>query len=302
MGFTQAISSCFQKYVDFSGRALRSEYWYWSLFTFLGYVIAFIIGAATTGYFLYPIFVLGTFLPSLAVSVRRLHDIDRSGWWLLIGIVPIIGEIVLFIWFVKEGTAGENSFDLARSSRSERGSTREEQRRLQRAQRRAQRLKRIWAIGGAAALVLGAIIAVVILTRGPTAGERVRLQGRQHIAVGASHTPYSSVPATSGPHYTSTAPRRVYSEPLADERLVHNLEHGGIGIHYSCPEGCEDLVKRLVSVGDRFDNIILSPYFNMDTRIALTVWGFLDKFEDFDEARIVDFIEDHIDKGPERVS
>ena len=156
------------------------------------------------------------------------------------------------------------------------------------------------AIGGAAVLVLGAVIAVVILTRGPTAGERVSLQGRQHISVGASHTPYSSVPATSGPHYTSTAPRRVYSDPLIDERLVHNLAHGGIGIHYSCPEGCEDLVKQLVSVGDRFDNIILAPYPNMDTRIALTAWGFLDKFEDFDEGRILDFIKGHIDKGPER--
>ena len=190
---------------------------------------------------------------------------------------------------------------MARSSRGESASTREEQRRLQRAQRRAQRRRRIWAIGGAAALVLGAIIVVFFLTRGPTAGERVPLQGREHIAQGVSHTPYSSVPPTSGPHYFNPAPWRVYTEPLEDEVLVYNLEHGGIGIHYNCPEGCEDLVRRLVSVGDRFEHIIQSPYPNMDTRIALTAWGFLDKFEDFDGARIVDFIEDHIDKGPERI-
>ena len=111
MGFIEAISSCFQKYADFSGRSRRSEFWYWTLFTTFGYVAALIVDALTTGFLLYLLFVLATFLPSLAVSVRRLHDIDRTGWWLLIALIPIIGAIVLLVWYVAEGTAGENRFD-----------------------------------------------------------------------------------------------------------------------------------------------------------------------------------------------
>ena len=105
-----AILSVFPRYGDFRSRSPREEYWYWVFFVFLGSLIASILDAFTTGFLLYLIFVLGTFLPSLAVSVRRLHDVDRSGWWILLSLVPIIGPIILLIWYVRKGTAGENRF------------------------------------------------------------------------------------------------------------------------------------------------------------------------------------------------
>ena len=110
MTFGQAISSGFSNYVDFSGRAYRSEYWYWVLFVILAEIVTsivdYVIGyQLTTG-----LFGLAVFLPGLAVGVRRLHDVDRSGWWLLLGLIPLIGAIVLIIWFCTRGTPGPNRF------------------------------------------------------------------------------------------------------------------------------------------------------------------------------------------------
>ena len=110
MNFVGAISSGFRKYIDFSGRSMRSEYWYWLLFVILGSFVAAIVDAFTTGFLLGAVFGLGTFLPGLAVAIRRLHDTNRSGWWILLGVVPIIGWIILFIWYATEGTSGENRF------------------------------------------------------------------------------------------------------------------------------------------------------------------------------------------------
>jgi uncharacterized membrane protein YhaH (DUF805 family) len=106
MDFVTAIKTCFTKYVGFAGRAPRSEYWYFTLFLV---VVAIALGAAgldQVGNF----FSLVTLLPSLAVGVRRLHDTDRSGWWLLLLLVPLVGMIVLIVWFVKSGTQGANRF------------------------------------------------------------------------------------------------------------------------------------------------------------------------------------------------
>ena len=116
-----------KQYVDFSGRARRTEYWMFTLFSViisiaLGIVDALVFG---TGSFaavlgggvtasvslgvLGTIYSLAVLLPSLAVAVRRLHDTDRSGWWLLIGLVPLVGGIVLLVFLVLEGTRGPNS-------------------------------------------------------------------------------------------------------------------------------------------------------------------------------------------------
>jgi uncharacterized membrane protein YhaH (DUF805 family) len=115
MGLKEAISYCFRNYVGFSGRAARSEYWYWTLFIFVLWIVAWLIdmtafGFNTTG--VNPVTViamLATLLPSLAVSVRRLHDIDRSGWWVLL-ILTGIGYIVLLAWGFMRGTVGANRF------------------------------------------------------------------------------------------------------------------------------------------------------------------------------------------------
>jgi len=116
MGFTEAISAGFRNYVGFRGRAVRSEYWYWVLFVVLLSIVAWLIdmmlfGFNTTGVNpISAIATLATFLPGLAVSVRRLHDIDRSGWWMLLALIPLIGAIVLIVWACMRGTVGTNRF------------------------------------------------------------------------------------------------------------------------------------------------------------------------------------------------
>jgi uncharacterized membrane protein YhaH (DUF805 family) len=115
MNFWQAIKSGFANYVNFSGRSIRSEYWFWVLFASLagavtGILDGVIFSASNPG--LTPIsgiLGLATFLPSLALVVRRLHDLDRTGWWLLIAFT-IIGAFVLIYWFCKKGTPGPNRF------------------------------------------------------------------------------------------------------------------------------------------------------------------------------------------------
>jgi uncharacterized membrane protein YhaH (DUF805 family) len=114
MNFVDAIKSGFHNYVRFSGRAARSEYWYWLLFCILIGIVSVLIDAV-----LFPhsdvgpintIAELIVLLPTLAVSIRRLHDLDRSGWWFLLVLIPIIGGIWLFVWFCMRGTIGPNRF------------------------------------------------------------------------------------------------------------------------------------------------------------------------------------------------
>jgi uncharacterized membrane protein YhaH (DUF805 family) len=113
MTFFEAIASGFSNYVNFSGRAVRSEYWYWFLFSLICGIVTVILDVV-----LFPdnalsplnaLFNLFTFLPSLAVGARRLHDIDRTGWWLLI-MLTIIGLIVLIVWFCQKSDPGPNRF------------------------------------------------------------------------------------------------------------------------------------------------------------------------------------------------
>ena len=131
-------------------------------------------------------------------------------------------------------------------------------------------------------------------------GERIAGLGNPHVLPGDDHPPYNSVPATSGPHFGAPlAPVRwgVYDSFLADEVLLHNLEHGYVNLHYDCPDGCAELVRQLTEIVDkateRVGKVLMSPYPDMETRIALTAWTFIDKFDEFDEQRISDFIGSH---------
>jgi len=112
MGFSEAVSTVFSKYADFTGRAGRPEFWWFCLFVF---AVAFVLGIASVviGHgvgFLRFIFDLAVIVPSVAVGVRRLHDTDRSGWWCLISIIPIVGWIVYLVLQALPGTPGSNRF------------------------------------------------------------------------------------------------------------------------------------------------------------------------------------------------
>ncbi|SFC58648.1 DUF805 domain-containing protein [Pseudoalteromonas denitrificans] len=100
-----------KKYAEFSGRARRKEYWMFMLFNFIvAFVIGFVEGIIGSGGIVGGLYSLAVLLPGIAVSVRRLHDTDRSGWWLLIGLVPIVGALVLLFFMVQEGKETENDF------------------------------------------------------------------------------------------------------------------------------------------------------------------------------------------------
>lgn len=113
MNFQTSIKTCFSKYATFSGRASRSEFWFFFLFSVLGGIIAMIIDSMILGYSaeddgpINLIFNILILIPSLAVGSRRLHDIGRSGWWQLI-YFTIIGIILLIVWFATIGSSKKN--------------------------------------------------------------------------------------------------------------------------------------------------------------------------------------------------
>ena len=111
MTFTDSIKICLAKYVTWQGRASRSEFWFFFLFAVGSALVASIIdGILGTNRILYMLVALGLFLPNLSVMVRRLHDTGRSGWWYWIALVPIVGAIVLIVWFATKGTTGDNEY------------------------------------------------------------------------------------------------------------------------------------------------------------------------------------------------
>jgi uncharacterized membrane protein YhaH (DUF805 family) len=123
MNFRRAISSGFANYVNFYGRAAAPEFWFWILFATLGAVITEFVDAAV--FIPHPglsplntLFTLAVLLPSLAVMVRRLHDIGCSGWWLLL--VPSgLGILLLLYWASREGISGKNKYDRLAAAAAE---------------------------------------------------------------------------------------------------------------------------------------------------------------------------------------
>jgi len=130
--FRRAIAACFRKYAVFQGRAPRSEFWWWALFqTVIGLVFLSLdmpyysqcaVQLLSSGTWPTPdaaqtivdrlsdLFDLVTLLPTITVTVRRLHDIGKSGWWFWFGFVPLAGQILLLLWNARHGTRGPNRF------------------------------------------------------------------------------------------------------------------------------------------------------------------------------------------------
>ena len=111
MTFSEAVKSGFDHYATFSGRASRPAYWWWVLFVIVVSIVASMIDAAigTWGVFT-GLAGLALLLPNISVSIRRLHDTNRTGWWILIGLIPLIGFIVLLIFYLEQGDDGENQY------------------------------------------------------------------------------------------------------------------------------------------------------------------------------------------------
>jgi len=100
-----------KKYAVFSGRASRTEYWMFFLFNIIiAFVLAIIEGLIGSPGFVGMLYGLAVLIPGIAVAVRRLHDTDRTGWWLLIGFVPLVGLIVLIVFLVQPSMEGDNQY------------------------------------------------------------------------------------------------------------------------------------------------------------------------------------------------
>lgn len=114
VSFTEAIKMALQQnYCNFSGRSSRSEYWWYSLFTFiLGFIIAIFAGilGENAGNALTGIVYLALLLPGLGLTVRRLHDINKSGWWILINLIPLVGWIIMLVWLCKDSDPTDNQY------------------------------------------------------------------------------------------------------------------------------------------------------------------------------------------------
>lgn len=97
-----------KKYAVFNGRARRKEYWMFTLFSVIVSIVLAIVDGLIGTQALELIYGLATLLPTLGVTVRRLHDTDRTGWWILIGLIPLVGLIVMLVFLATEGTSGQN--------------------------------------------------------------------------------------------------------------------------------------------------------------------------------------------------
>lgn len=110
MSFVDAIKSVFSQYVGFGGRARRSEYWYFCLFNIIvSVVLSFLANSVSSAFsLLSTVYSLAVLLPGIAVAIRRLHDIGKSGWFYLFILIPLVGSIILIVWFCKDSEPGAN--------------------------------------------------------------------------------------------------------------------------------------------------------------------------------------------------
>ena len=134
----------------------------------------------------------------------------------------------------------------------------------------------------------------------PRPGESVSTSGDGNHN-GAPSGGYSTSPPTSGPH-SGSVPNWGEQEAVPEVLQVHGLEHGGVLVQYNCPEICTELVQQLRSITRQYNSkVILAPYANMDSLIALTSWGKIDLLEEFERERIAEFVDKNRNNGPEDV-
>jgi uncharacterized membrane protein YhaH (DUF805 family) len=107
----QALQRFFQRYAQFRGRASRSEYWWSFLALVIVYIVIDVLTLANSHFLLLDILLLGVLAPSIGVGVRRLHDTDRSGWWWWIGIIPVVGTIILIVYYCQDSKPAGARFD-----------------------------------------------------------------------------------------------------------------------------------------------------------------------------------------------
>jgi uncharacterized membrane protein YhaH (DUF805 family) len=109
MNFVESIQTCYKKFFDFSGRASKSEYWWFQLYNAIIYVLTFVFQGDLV--LLFSILIIVNLIPVYAVGVRRIHDSDKSGWFVLISLIPLIG-LYIFVLLLQDGSKGKNRFGV----------------------------------------------------------------------------------------------------------------------------------------------------------------------------------------------
>ncbi|HIK88054.1 MAG TPA: DUF3105 domain-containing protein [Dehalococcoidia bacterium] len=206
---------------------------------------------------------------------------------------------------------------------SRRGMTRGQIREERRVRSRARQRRKRFLLGFAGLLFAIVFITALVIprntqnntVRGVNLGGHIALDaddGRDHIDDNSSSGgPYSVVPATSGPHWFGSSTVAGISSPtrwgrykaaIPDEVLIHNLEHGGIGLHYDCAEECPEIVSELNDIlPSNPSQYIMSPYSGMPSKIAITAWRHHLYLDEFDAEEIRRFIDEYKDRAPESV-
>jgi hypothetical protein len=136
----------------------------------------------------------------------------------------------------------------------------------------------------------------VNLVDGRLPGRKVEAQIDLVIDFAESHPAYKSTPATSGWHYgppNAPAAWGVHAGFVSDEVLLQNLVQGGVGLHYSCPDGCPDVVAAFTELAGQYDKIVVSPYDGLNFKIAITAWTFIDEMDELDLDRVNIFVRAH---------
>ncbi len=170
------------------------------------------------------------------------------------------------------------------------------------ARRRQKRIRMIvLSVVGVLAIGLGSVFAYQRITY-VEPGETAEDQGGTHVAVGTIVDNYNTDPPTSGDHYANTATWGIHTEPVQNELQVHNLEHGGVVIQYNDSLTGEE-ISQLEDIASQCDvKLILAPRPDMEQRIALTAWNHYLNLEEVDTDQIQEFIDAHVDEGPERIA
>ena len=151
--------------------------------------------------------------------------------------------------------------------------------------------KWVMGIGLAAIIAIGALAYIAITRDNP--GEEISDLGNEHLDTEPTNYIWNSRPPTSGPHAAGIAQWGEHEETVPEWQQVHNLEDGGVILHYNCPDGCPETVNELRDIMNEVgrDSLILEPYPNMDTKIAVTAWTRLLTLDEVDQDQIIDFIE-----------
>jgi hypothetical protein len=180
--------------------------------------------------------------------------------------------------------------------------------------RQARRRQMIIAIWVGVGLLFISMLGYLVwqeLNPAPLPGVAVPIQGQEHIPAGSPRVAYNSDPPTSGPHYDTAIQAGFYTEAPPDENLVHNLEHGHVIIWYNCTglsdADCDTLKSQVQQVMGRAGvsgvtgtlKLVGVPRPTMETRLALTSWGRIDRLDEFDRERILAFIRAFRDRAPE---